>query len=462
MKQRRTTLSIFEQALHKRGFTLIELLLVIGIIGVLSAVAIVAINPGKQLEDARNAERTVYLREQQNAAMQYIISEQQEPAAGIPTGWSSAKAVCRAGITDDACITLDTLVSDYLVALPVDVAEEDVLITGYRVYKDHAGRVSFCSTYVPEDHDGHCSPAFQCTGSPFFAGNGTEENPYQICSCQQLQNIDQHPDQRYLLIADIDCSETASWNSGAGFAPIAIFTGTVDGADHIVTGLTINRPSTSYASPFGRLMGGSINNIHLRNITYATGDRSGGLVGQLFLGDVINTSVTGTLSSNNAAGYIGGIVGHSNGNNNATLQRSWSDVDITSVVTIPGNGGVGGVIGSTNGNIIISDSYALGDLTVTDTSVGGFAGFVQGGTTIARSYAAGNVSTAYSYKSGFAWFSGATSTNNFYDTQTSGLSDASWAQPRTTAAMRQQATFTGWDFSSVWQINEGVGYPTLR
>jgi hypothetical protein len=120
------------------------------------------------------------------------------------------------------------------------------------------------------------------------------------------------------------------------------------------------------------------------------------------------------------------------------------------------------VIGSTNGNIIISDSYALGDLTVTDTSVGGFAGFVQGGTTIARSYAAGNVSTAYSYKSGFAWFSGATSTNNFYDTQTSGLSDASWAQPRTTAAMRQQATFTGWDFSSVWQINEGVGYPTLR
>ncbi len=30
------------------------------------------------------------------------------------------------------------------------------------------------------------------------------------------------------------------------------------------------------------------------------------------------------------------------------------------------------------------------------------------------------------------------------------------------AQMRQRASFAGWDFDTVWQIDEGVSYPTLR
>ena len=41
----------------KRGFTLIELLIVIGIISVLMAIAIVAINPGRQFAKANDAKR---------------------------------------------------------------------------------------------------------------------------------------------------------------------------------------------------------------------------------------------------------------------------------------------------------------------------------------------------------------------------------------------------------------------
>jgi hypothetical protein len=54
------------------------------------------------------------------------------------------------------------------------------------------------------------------TPLPLFAGgDGTVENPYQVSTCQQLQDINQHLDAHYILINDIDCSATATWNGNA-------------------------------------------------------------------------------------------------------------------------------------------------------------------------------------------------------------------------------------------------------
>ena len=42
---------------NKKGFTLIEILVVIGIIAILAAIVVVAVNPARQFAEARNSQR---------------------------------------------------------------------------------------------------------------------------------------------------------------------------------------------------------------------------------------------------------------------------------------------------------------------------------------------------------------------------------------------------------------------
>ncbi len=79
---------------------------------------------------------------------------------------------------------------------------------------------------------------------------------------------------RYRLTADLDASATNATASSAGvfgaggFVPVGIdtarFTGSLDGAGHTVTGLTIVRPSQDYVGLIGALgTGGSMSGLGL-------------------------------------------------------------------------------------------------------------------------------------------------------------------------------------------------------
>ena len=128
-------LSDFEHS----GFTLMELLIVIGILGILSLTVLTAVNPLKNMQDARNAHRTNAIIQVENALWQYIIDG--NTITGIPSSKAAAKDICRTEVASSTCtdapvngLDLSTLSPIYIVSLPVDDKEEDLNITGFRLY----------------------------------------------------------------------------------------------------------------------------------------------------------------------------------------------------------------------------------------------------------------------------------------------------------------------------------------
>lgn len=125
----------------KRGFTLIELLLVIGIIAILAAIVIVAINPTKQLADARNAQRKADVNTIINAIYQYAIDENALPS----TITTTVKYICKSGVEvdcDDDGISLNMLTGSYIVAIPSDPSKATATGTFYTVVKTANGRIT--------------------------------------------------------------------------------------------------------------------------------------------------------------------------------------------------------------------------------------------------------------------------------------------------------------------------------
>ena len=50
----------------------------------------------------------------------------------------------------------------------------------------------------------------------------------------------------------------------------------------------------------------------------------------------------------------------------------------------------------------------------------------------------------------------------YWDIETSQVDTSVSGEGKTTIEMKQQATYTGWDFNEVWSIDEGVDYPRLQ
>jgi prepilin-type N-terminal cleavage/methylation domain-containing protein len=99
---------------QNKGFTLLEILLVIAAIGILAAIVLVAINPNRQIEIAKNAVRQADINTITKAIQQYSIDNGGVYPVGIETG---AKAICRNG-TPVGCIDLSILAPTYIASIP--------------------------------------------------------------------------------------------------------------------------------------------------------------------------------------------------------------------------------------------------------------------------------------------------------------------------------------------------------
>jgi len=137
----------------KRGFTLIELLVVIGIIAILAAIVVIAVNPGRQFKQARDAQRWSDTNAVLNAIHQYAVDHKGDVPSEIDsldtlqilgTG-TGCLTSCAKKTSLAACLNLyDKLVGDqqtYLTAIPQDPSFGSAADTEYYVNKDANGRI---------------------------------------------------------------------------------------------------------------------------------------------------------------------------------------------------------------------------------------------------------------------------------------------------------------------------------
>jgi type IV pilus assembly protein PilA len=101
------------------GFTLIEILVVIGLIAILAAIVIIAINPARQFAQARDTQRRSDVNAILNAVGQYIADNKGAVPTGITSDGTDYTISSSGAKHVDLCTYLVANTS-YLSALPTD------------------------------------------------------------------------------------------------------------------------------------------------------------------------------------------------------------------------------------------------------------------------------------------------------------------------------------------------------
>ena len=101
---------------QSKGFTLIELLVVIGILAVLLAITLIAINPARQFSQANNTKRRSDVNSILNAVNQYMADKK----GAVPAGVTTTALTIKKPVGTDGVDICAILVPTYIAALPTD------------------------------------------------------------------------------------------------------------------------------------------------------------------------------------------------------------------------------------------------------------------------------------------------------------------------------------------------------
>ncbi|MCX7290189.1 GLUG motif-containing protein, partial [Janthinobacterium sp.] len=264
---------------------------------------------------------------------------------------------------------------------------------------------------------------------PMFSG----EYSTTINSPHQLQLMAMDKTAAYTLGSSFSAGATAGGDiwTGGGFVPVgdaaSPFTGSLNGAGHIISDLRIFRQGGAAVGLIGSLgKNGSISDLGLSDARITGGSDVGALAG----------ASAGTISGSFVTGNVAG------------------------------DAQVGALVGSNTGEIV--NSYAAGSATG-GVNVGGLAGDSHGGS-IRNSYAAVAVSGAAGLGGLAGGASAADATGSYWDTQVSGQAGSQGGTGLSSAELKKLANYNGsngagspaWDLSNTWVIYEGQSTPLLR
>lgn len=270
--------------------------------------------------------------------------------------------------------------------------------------------------------------------SAFTSGDGSESSPYQIESCNDLQNIADDLDAYYVLNRNVDCDGIIMTRIGHFENP---FTGSLKGNGYTISNVILTNDSYD-TGIFGRTDTATFSDLYLDNIEITGTDNVGALVGTSSYTTISHVGLT-NATINGTGEYAGGIVGYLGG---SSIEKSF--VERT---TISGDTYVGGLAGVTIGPSTISQSYFQGTVDG-DTKVGGITGQVGAGPAyVSETYADVVFENAGTDVVGATDF-GASVMSSF-------IASAPYAGNKT------QSPLDTWDFTDTWYVRT-ENYPGLK
>ena len=302
----------------------------------------------------------------------------------------------------------------------------DGVTTATRMDTDVAGNISVTAEFeIDPDY------------TPFAGGDGSVENPYMIDSLSRLRIMSLYPSAHFVLTDDIVLPEVSAGNNN--FTPLFSdekpFLGTLDGAGHKITNLTVYNTETFYSGLFSVIGStGSVKNLTLENAS-ASGTNYVGIVAGWSLGSITDCTVSGAVTHIAANGYkvfVGGIAGRAEGNVDGcsaavdlTVTEAQVEIYVGGIVGYLSSGGssssplmltasgtanvsgeginVGGLVGyvSLTAYAYLSKCHTEMQITAnsgnTSAYAGGLIGHSSSSITITDSYATGDVTASGSY-----------------------------------------------------------------
>jgi hypothetical protein len=302
----------------------------------------------------------------------------------------------------------------------------------------------------------------------YSGGTGEPNAPYRIATPNDLNDVANHVEdfnKCFVLVNDVNMRgleySTAliapDTNTGGEFQGTA-FTGIFEGNDHVISNLAIDTAGAdnAYLGLFGLLGETSeVRNLGIEDVNITGADfsyRVGGLCGCNY-GTISNCHGGGDVSGNSG---VGGLCGFNDG----VIRRCYA------ISTVSGadvySPSLGGLCGFNYRRGTIGDSYAGGSVSGY-SFLGGLCGYNREGT-ISTCYATSSVKGVVQ-RGGLCGGkdSSATITNCYWlHPADGGGPNNGLGTPLTDTQMKQQDSFSGWDFIEIWDIGEGQTYPFLR